>query len=127
MARQLLQSPSQNEYLVLFSPNGYTLFTIRGYSFLHTKLTSTNPVDTPDYSFWEVIHFEGDTFREGSLYSYPNTPKYSMWMYHWVLHRARAIIHPQDNELHFSTGGILYAMITAYEPWYCYISVNSRS
>ena len=26
-------------------------------------------MDTPDYSFWEVIHFEGDTFREGSLYS----------------------------------------------------------
>ena len=65
---RLLQSPSQNEYLVLFSPNGYTLFTIRGYSFLHTKFPSTNPVDTPGYSFREVIHFEGDTFREGSLY-----------------------------------------------------------
>ena len=50
-----------------------------------------------------------------------------MWMYHWVLHRARAIIHPQDNELHFSAEGILYAIIATYEPWYYYISDKARS
>ena len=49
-----------------------------------------------------------------------------MLMYDWAsLHRKLEIIHLECKE-GFS-GGILQAVITAYESWYCYVYVNARS
>ena len=70
------RAPRKMNTWFYFPPMAIHYSLSEGIRFLHTKFPSTNPVDTPDYSFWEVIHFGGDTFREGSLYMLTNGAHY---------------------------------------------------